>query len=704
MKRKINVIFSLILVLFIIFPSACAQKDETKEIHYNDIESGKPLIVSSAEFLYAAVGDNVKLPAISAYDGKSSVEVKTSMFFGQEEIDVTNGFVPDCAGEYNYSVKAENEKGCTEKEIPIYVENDHNDYKNKLSSFDKPVGVKQVGFLYGRSSYSRNMAINGEDGSLKLELNERLSGQSYEFILTNLDEEDWSDYDAIYFYCYNSSESNLQFYINWVKSYTLQAETWTRVEINRADLQEIINNASYTEVAENVTIDNVNGLNFNILHDVGAIVKHDDAVYLSSIRGLNNIDYLTLQDKIDVMLQSGFTTAEMDEVDYYYNALTEEQKTKVENFGKLKQLYVEKMMKDYGVDAEKDKVLYFDSDFGSEKQLKLEWGVSSMSVSSEKLYRGNETLKITTDSTGDFGISVVHPAIYDLSEYQLLEINIFNAFDKDVLFYNSDANYKNWGQSCNFILKAGQWNKFVIPLTEDNRNIYDSLIWLRMSDWSPLPADVSFYFASVYADTFKNLLSGLNSSKDFSDASYISSVISVYQSLSEAEKISVKTEYEQFINDYIEYLASAAEADTVISFDTEIGALQVSQPYGERATTEYTEEIKKDGEKGSTKFTSVMDADFALKFDVSFIDDLTDFSNLTISIYYTGSRDYRLYLIEDYDSMGEGYIIGKEGWTDIEIDVSDISSLSGKMLVIMDSDWRFYTGDVIFISSIKAKK
>lgn len=48
--------------------------------------------------------------------------------------------------------------------------------------------------------------------------------------------------------------------------------------------------------------------------------------------------------------------------------------------------------------------------------------------------------------------------------------------------------------------------------------------------------------------------------------------------------------------------------------------------------------------------------------------------------------------------------IGKEGWTDIEIDVSDISSLSGKMLVIMDSDWKFYTGDVIFISSIKAKK
>lgn len=336
--------------------------------------------------------------------------------------------------------------------------------------------------------------------------------------------------------------------------------------------------------------------------------------------------------------------------------------------------------------------------------MKPEWGVSSMSVSSEKLYRGNETLKITTDSTGDFGISVVHPAIYDLSEYQLLEINIFNAFDKDVLFYNSDASYKNLGQSCNFILKAGQWNKFVIPLTEDNRNIYDSLIWLRMSDWSPLPADVSFYFASVYADTFKNLLSGLNSSKDFSDASYISSVISVYQSLSEAEKISVKTEYEQFINDYIEYLASAAEADTVISFDTEIGALQVSQPYGERATTEYTEEIKKDGEKGSTKFTSVMDADFALKFDVPFIDDLTDFSSLTISIYYTGSRDYRLYLIEDYDSMGKGYIIGKEGWTDIEIDVSDISSLSGKMLVIMDSDWKFYTGDVIFISSIKAKK
>ena len=40
MKRKINVIFSLILVLFIIFPSACAQKDETKEIHYNDIERG----------------------------------------------------------------------------------------------------------------------------------------------------------------------------------------------------------------------------------------------------------------------------------------------------------------------------------------------------------------------------------------------------------------------------------------------------------------------------------------------------------------------------------------------------------------------------------------------------------------------------------------------------------------------------------------
>ena len=31
-----------------------------------------------------------------------------------------------------------------------------------------------------------------------------------------------------------------------------------------------------------------------------------------------------------------------------------------------------------------------------------------------------------------------------------------------------------------------------------------------------------------------------------------------------------------------------SEADTVISFDTEIGALQVSQPYGERATTEYT--------------------------------------------------------------------------------------------------------------------
>ena len=540
-----------------------------------------PQIFVSQRFCYGVKNSDVDLVEAHATDGVHEVAVQGKMYFGDAEYDISNGFTPRETGIYRYVLTATGgNRKTAEKTVEYYIEDDENDYSCKVSSFDKPYGLNEVAYLNGRSEYATDIAFEDESGSLRLELSSmpplgetvvstgaRLN--ALEFLLVNLTDPNISKYDAIYFYAYNDSNETLRLWFNWQKSYVLQPKSWTRIELIQSEYSSVLLNTAYDKISECLTLSDINGLNINIEHNSDGYLLRGDSVYLSSIQGLN----VKSTKEIDAMIESLINGSDIgrrdiDNLQCYYNCLSEQEKTELKNYASFKNYILKQELLDAGVSPENGKLMYFDNAIG-ETQISTVWGVKSVEVNDNMQHAEKDTLEIVTDSTGDFAITFHKPFIYDLSDYDVVELNIYNGAEEDVLLYNSDGNYKNIGVASDYTLEPG-WNRIVVALGDAN-NIEDCMFWIRMPLWGDLiDAETRFYIAPVYARVFMELLGFFDSDKIlFEDDAFCESIIAAYSAMPESKKTpEVCQKYESFIEQYEQYDPPHPSTDgkTYISF------------------------------------------------------------------------------------------------------------------------------------------
>ncbi len=546
------------------------------------VNEHSPDIFVSQKFCYGAINSEVGLVDARATDGVRELAVQGTMFFDGKEYDVSDGFVPEEVGTYKYVLTATGANGKTaEKTVDYYIEESKDDYSRKISSFDKPYGLNEVAYMNGKADYSTDMAFENENGSLRINLasmpplgetvvSTGTKSNALEFLLVNLTDPNVAQYDAFYFYAYNDSKESVRFWFNWQKSYVLQPKRWTRIELLQTEYASALLSSAYDKIFDSVTLNDINGLNVNIEHDSDGYLLRDDSVYLSSIRGLNVKSAEEIGAMIDDALVSGAEIGrrDADDLQWYYNCLSENDKAEVDNFADFKDAILKKELSDAGITPQAGKLMYFDNAI-AEEQIVTVWGVKSIGVNGNKQYGGKNTLEIVTDSVGDFAITFQKSYIYNLSGYDAVELIVYNGASEDVLLYNSDVNYKNIGVASDYILEPG-WNRVAIALG-NAKDIDGSVFWIRKPQWGDvISAGTEFYIAPVYARTFSELVSLFDSDENlFDDYAFCESILSTYSAMPENKKSAeVKQQYEEFVAQYEQHNQPHPSTDgkTYISF------------------------------------------------------------------------------------------------------------------------------------------
>ena len=679
-----------------------AGRKETSRIAV--VDSRRPIIETDAEVLYGTKGEPVALCSATASDGVREIAVTGTMYFGETEIDTANGFVPAETGEYVYVLTTVGTNGRTaRKEIPVYIEETADAYADKITSFDKPYGIQQAGLTYGRAAYSEEIAFADETGSLQLQLNPKISGNSYEFILTDLHEPDITQFDAFYFYVYNDTAVNLDLYFHWAKNYSLKPSAWTRIELSRKEYESVLLASDYTSIRENFALTDINGLNINVTWSNNDVVLRDDCIYLSAIRGLHTMRAADVKREIDVVLEAGqVQTREKDNLLYHYGQLSPQGKTVVSNYADLQELIIVQEMRDQGVTPVADKILYFDDPAGV-SQVQADFGVSTYAVTDTKTYAGAKTLEVISNGW-DMALRITRPYIYDVSVYDAVAFAVYNGADYDLLLYNSDDEQQHVGTGGDYVLKAKSWTRVYIPVG-DAVDMAGALVWIRTSDWSHpvgIPNGTSFYFSAMYGVRMEGIFAEWQPD-DYADSGLVSSVANLYNALSESRKQTVAEAYNEFLDGYMEYLQESGglTEGTVLAFDTEIGMKQISDMYG-RAEIAYTTAVRYGNETGSTKLTSKANADLDISVTLPNMRGLTGDETLEMYVYYEGEHTYSLYVDPTAEwSTENGTPLVSGQWTKISIPLNGADTIQGYMLFVMDENWQFAVGETLYFSALK---
>lgn len=667
------------------------------------LHTKKPTIACKVNMAYGVVGQPAQLFEATAHDGVNELPIEKKMFLGDQEIDISNGFIPQQTGEYTYVLSATGANNLTaKKEIPYYIEAYEDLFKNKIASFDKPFGVNQGSFRKGLAEYTERIKFEDEQGSTRLKLDPFLIFGSYEFILTNLNQADITKYDAFYFYAYNDTNIELELYFNWSKGYTLKPKTWTRIELKSSEYPLLTE--GYDSIKKNLKLTDINGLNINIL--MGNNVFHrEDSVYLSAIYGLNRLPSGELNQKIQNLLAlDRIKTSDADNAKYYYSALSANDQKKVTNYAALQDRLIDQELSDHNVQKENDKILYFDHPIGV-NQIRTLWGLRSYEVSDEKLYNDKMTLKVVSNSW-DLALEIIKPYVYDISKYDALTFAIYNDTDKDLLLENADSTYKSLGSSGTFVLKAKQWNRVVIAVG-DATDVNQSVIWIRpltYEDKDGIPDGAKFYISPLYGANLDAVIDDLDAS-DYQDETFAKSVTTAYLALDASRKNALKASYDEFMNGYIDYLdglAGGFSENDVLAFDKNVGARQIIDIY-QSADISYATSVKYGDEAGSTKFTGVTSGSLELSINAPARLTFGGAETLEMYVYYQGSRTYALYFNQGNYNTDFGIPLISGQWTKITIPLNGAKSLIGYKFMLMDNDWKFAQGDTVYFSALKVK-
>ena len=626
----------------------------------------KPQIFVSRDIIYGTVGETVILPEATAYDGVYSLSVRGRILQDSEEIDISDGFVPETAGEYTYSISATSKAGDAtyEKHIPVYIE-ENSDYTDKIASFDKPYGKTHFENSSYDIFYSKEIRLEDEAGATGIQIGN--NHFSRELGIYNLHTEDVSDYDAIYFYLYNDSDSPMAFSLNWTEPYSwipLRNHDWTEIILDTSVFDRF---NCFENMSKDFSSRRINGMPIIIECSDPVNAKFYDTVYISSVRGMNRLDKKAVNEEMRKICEIGTLTFRQSTLlDYSYKNLSPEEQNEIVFYEKFfalqRDLKIEQIMSSYGIEKVKDKVVYMDNDKAVEKQIgNVEWMNTILEVTDEKTYLGEKVAKTVLKKNNIESIfTIQEPFIYDLSDYAYISFGIYFDYKESLYLHNSDERYAI-GQPCAAIeLIPGQWNDVDLSLG-DVTDIKNQALWIfhrdQAENWTPVDSDITIYISSFYA------------------------------------KKSVSNE---------------------LMFEEKWGITQLSLPIGDEfprdAIIEYTTQKSFDGQKGSVRLSRKPSARAnALCVNIANADEKAQSDTVySMYVYYEGTSDEWLHFFYNNtwnEADGNGTkLIGGE-WTKVTFILPKGSALSDYAIFVFDNEtWLFHEGDAVYLSSLKREK
>lgn len=616
----------------------------------------KPNVYISEKIVFGSVGNRAEFPAATAFDGVRTVPVTGKLYSGENEVDISGGFIPEAAGEYEYVAAATGGSGASYSEkLPVYVEETAAQAADRIASFDKPYGVNHFAKRSAGVFYSSEIRFEGESGSTGFQFGQ---GGSEELALCNLQKEDVTAYDALSFYIYNDSDSPVAFSLNWTSPYgwiTLPSRVWKEIFIDLSVYNENFNMAK--DMRGTLSKSNITGTPFIIECSDIPKMKYYDSVYFSSIRGVNYLGADGLKNLAEEAVESGeVTQREITLFERSYERLGDEEKQSVGVTDAFEELKLNKIIESTGVERKEGKIAYFDSETALIRQLgSISWQARpSFRVTKEKQYGGENTAKDTakkTKSAGSIVFTYEEPFVRDLSAYDYITFGFYFEYDRPLYYFNSDEKTMIGTQKKNIRLEPGVWNTVNLPLN-GMKSIKNKAFWVYSHDdngvWLPFESDFVFYVSSVYAKKLPQ---------------------------------------------------------DSLCFDEDTGLMQLTNysPNHEiGASFTYTREIAEDGRNGSVRVgaeklkpNNTLYAGFENAAE-------TAKTNLVyrMGVYYESQNSYSVIFTgrHEWSNKGSAELMNGQ-WTDVYFIVKKGTALQDYALMFIDSDWKFDKADSVYLSA-----
>ena len=605
-----------------------------------------PIISTSFDIKYGQVNTAVELPETKAFVNGKPVETKGIMKKGDKSVDISDGFVPEEIGEFTYTITAEAGDKSTTKVIPYYIENDRT-FENKIASFDKPYGIRQIKKFYGIStSYSTDKKYGTEDGSAKVTISTAEAEHEAQFAYGNFHIKDWSAFPGVGMYVYNDNIAPVTMHFNWSNATVLMPQKWTQVYIPSDKFSDLVSFGIFTEF----DIRSADGLCSEIAAPING--KGTFSLYLSGMYAKEK-DYVeegVISKKIENFIAAKTPDYALKaEIEQDYEALPEQLKNNVGNWNNFKDKCLEFIRAE---EHEENVLIQTDRPYGIH-QLK---GHNAILSHSFGFYRDGDNGSAQIQVYGFFAqLDIVYPMVDNLAEVEYLEFYLYNANPKD---YAVQVNYP---QLHTETLPSGEWTRIRLDVSKVGsvREI-ELFVQIYTGNWSQgMEKDnAKFYMSSVKmlktdiatGRQLYDFIENLKAEGKFGDEEVKATIR--YYSLLSAEEQTIVTNYKPFVKEY--YLSRDGvptdKANRLTYFDSEYGLLQ-TEPYAMGCKLSYSTEKAYGDEKGSLKLTGTADSWFMYV-------RLTETEDINLAEY----KYIEFYIYADFDAPAK--IVENHGFLD----------------------------------------
>ena len=700
--KKFAVIFLFAICVCAAGMFAACAKEESAEKDQKEL----PEISASFDIKYSLAGESVKLPDFRASYKGQPISTTAKMFFGQEEIDVSGGFIPEETGEYTYCISAVAPSGETaNKDIIYYIEDDES-FLTKALSFDKPYGLKQIGLTYGMEpKYTTERKYGEEDGSLQLTVDTRYATVEAQLSFGNFHIKDATVFEELYFYVYNDTQSIINLCLNWTNVTPLKPMKWTRVSFSAAELEnlsagpnELLNEKFNSSSMDGVNVDLISSLDTPYIYTLNF-----SAVYFSETEYVLTGGHV--KERIDAFLAAGGTDEkEAEEIQELYNSLDENRKMFVTNFDEFAAAMTEILRKQFTL--KEDKLLYLDDPAGYKQFSYIQGATAAYST----LYRHGEESGSTVVTVNDFDakLTVGYPMIGDLRKYDYVKFYVYNPSNKAYTLHNQHND--RIGEVSSVVLEPRTWTEVVFDIGRDS-TIAGRRVWIYSGDWSiGIESGRKFYFSAFYVGGEEFLepseltekIDALNESTSYEE---LISLYRNYQKYTEEEKALVEN-YADLLDFAYRYLTqeagAAADEGALIHFSSAAGIKQVSVS---GASASYDDYMIEGQTVCATEFSV---SGFDAQITLNFVPKNTGITYKTVrfNVYNDNEEEYVLFN-EHGNRIGEAtsVTLAPKSWTQVEFVINGEFDFSGKSLWIYSGDWNtgMENGQRFYFTSLYAE-
>ena len=595
---------------------------------------------------FASLGVETALPACKAIAGGEETQAETLLVSPSKKELGKNlaSFVPEETGAYVLRATV----GGASDESVIEV-GESGSHKNLLAPMDRAEAERMFVRRFGVS-----MSLNTEDdrymygtqnASMKVVTNME-ANTSGGFQMTDFADPDISKNKGFYFYVYNAGTTGVTMDINWMTSFTLKPNAWTRVSV--VDYNELCAQSGNAVIANFFTDKNLNGLLFNFYWAQGGSWQGMPSLelYFSDFYRMPNLIPSELNGYIKELpapvevdeKAAGAVTLRIEELETMYYSLSEYQRALVD-YNTVAELKKHILLLEYpDLREEEDAVVYFNSAAGlAQTDIYLNPADALNVEVTDKLAYGDEGSSTHAwyddarpgSERWDFDIVVHTPMIADFSfGYDTYYMYVYNDGESDALYYAWTDDSAGWVQP----IYKGRWN--LIYLTDFSAmsgkeagatrfNVTNFKISFAVNPWNA-NAGASFYFSNIRALNEKIVEERLKTDND--EGGYFAETVKLYDILSDKSKRNI-AEYDKLLaamfNRVSERIVSEAEtADkrTLQSIFDEIGLLDDIYKFASNAAKAAVESnYRKTAPAYVNRFTELYDAASA---DKSLIDDM----------------------------------------------------------------------------------